>query len=192
MAALHELPPRPVRSCPPAERIVPILSFPSEATLWEGIGRGERVAMVEVFRRHGEAAFMVARTITQDSGRAQQAVMAALVRLTTCPRRGTPRSLRVEVLDAARRCAGSLAPSPDEPLGPTGPGALFRAVPADARDTLALAVAGRCGCAEIAQVMEVDDARVHRNLLLCLHQARALRGSSPRPPTGGGAEGATR
>lgn len=173
---------------------------PSEAALWREIGHCERPALLELFRRHGEAAFLVCWSITQNAERAKRAVLASFVLLATQANRRADmdRALRVEVLDAARRCAGLFADPPPDTQAPEagspdheehhspGPSVVFGSVPPRVRDVLALAVAGRCGCAEIGQIMGCDAADVHRDLLVGLEQARAALGPAMLWPEASG------
>lgn len=153
---------------------------------WSDVGDGDLrdaveslglVAVSEVYRRHGPAAYRVAVAITQDAGQAEQAVVSAFVRFVNGERGDGNRPLRAELLDATRRCAGDLvnemvAGLP--PLSSAGPGDVFCSLALEVRSTLALAVAGRCGDAEIAQIMGSDASKVRRTLLVALRQARNL------------------
>ncbi len=140
-----------------------------------------RTALAEALRRHREVAFALARTITRNSDDAEHAVAATFVRLPTAARRTDRRSLRVEVLDATRRWAGSLV---DQSVGdqPDAVDEVRCALPDNARDVLALAIVARCGCAEIAEIVGCDHATVHHHMQAGLRHARALLRSVPPAP----------
>jgi hypothetical protein len=135
-----------------------------EPVLWTAAGRGEVEALHEIYLRHGDAAYALARRITGDPRRAGDAVVAAFTRLATAvggtPAR--PRSLRVEVLDVTRRCAGSRAPAPGDGAGELSP---------RVRDVMALATATRSDVAEIGAVMGLSRWRIHRDMLAGLRRA---------------------
>ena len=162
-----------------------LASLLSDEALWEGIGRRQPDALAEARRRHREVAFALARTITRNPDDAEHAVAATFIGLPTAAGRTDRRSLRVEVLDATRGLAGSLV---DQSVGDPPPVAVNEvvcALPNGARDVLALAIAARCGCAEIAEIVGCDHAMVHHHMLVGLRHARALLRSVPprrRPP----------
>lgn len=141
-------------------------------TLWAGIGRRDLATHSEVYRRDGDAAYAVAKAITRDCGAAQQAVAAAFVRLITVARFDERRSVRVELLDATRQCAGEASRARDRRRRDVGD--VFQATAPSVRDALALAVAAGCGCAEVAQILRVSRDRVEADLVAGLRQARAL------------------
>lgn len=148
----------------------------TEADLRDAVESFGVVAVSEAYRRHGPAAFNLARAITQDAVQAEQAVVAAFVRLTTDERNGEVQTLRVELLNLTRRCAGDLAKqrTAPSPLHVVGSGDVFRTLPLEARSMLALAVVARCGDTEIAQIMGSDTSVVRRTLLMALGRAREL------------------
>ncbi len=152
--------------------------------LRDAIGSVGPVAVSELYRRHGTAAFNVAVAITQDVGHAERAVVTAFVGLATLERGDDGRPLRAELLDATRRCARDLAggTAPGHPaLHSVGAGDVFRSLPLDTRSILALAVAGRCGDAEIAQIMGMETPAVRHALVVALDHARHLFGDRRRP-----------
>jgi len=153
--------------------------FDSEAALWASVGNGDDTALAELFDRHGAAAYAVANTITRDPERATQAVVAAFVQLRTdAAERVTSRPLRVEVLDASRRNAARAGVA--APLARRSrrrrPRDAYRSMPSGAREVLALAVAGRCDCTEIATILEMDRATVGREILVGLRHTAAYFG----------------
>ena len=181
MTAVQDPPPRRARHHV-GEMATSLPSLLSDEALWEWIGRRHPDALAEALRRHREVAFALARTITRNSDDAEHAVAATFVRLPTAAGRTDRRSLRVEVLDATRRWAGSLV---DQSVGDQPPDAVDEvlcALPNSARDVLALAIVARCGCAEIAEIVGCDHATVHHHMLVGLRHARALLRSVPPAP----------
>lgn len=125
-------------------------------------------------------AFRVVSALTQDPDIAERAVIAAFVHLVSDSSTTPLRHVRAEVLDAVRRCARALTsdtePARDTPLGPR-PTDVYRISTPAVRDALALAVAGRCTSAEIAEIMGLDTATVRRHLSTGLRQLVALLNS---------------
>jgi DNA-directed RNA polymerase specialized sigma24 family protein len=161
-----------------------LASRQSDEALWEGISRRHPDALAEARRRHREVALALARTITRNPDDAEQAVAAAFVRLPAAAGRTGRRSLRVEVLDATRRWAGSLVDQPAVDRPPVAVDAVSCALPNGARDVLALAIVAGCGCAEIAEIVGCDHATVHHHMRVGLRHARALLRSGPPVPAG--------
>lgn len=153
----------------------------ADCDLVDAITHRDAAAFGEVYRRYGADAFNVAAAITQDARRAEQAVVTAFVGLAAAGANGRTRPLRAELLDATRRAASDLAveASGDAPLHAVGPGDVFRALPLEHRSALALALMGRCGVSEIAQIMRRDTAVVRGTLLAALDHARELLANPP-------------
>lgn len=150
---------------------------PSDVDLQDQVGRCERQALEETYRLYGAAAYSVALMITQSSEQAQHAVVSAFAGLPADARRNPTRSLRLTVLDATRRRAGQLASGTAgraEPSARGRPGEVFLALAPDERDVVALALSARCGSADIADVLGIDRATVHRRLRSGLRNATAV------------------
>lgn len=153
----------------------------SDGVLQDQVGRCERPALEETYRLYGAAAYSVAVMITRSSEQAQHAVVSAFAGLPADARRDPTRSLRLKVLDATRRQAGQLAsgsPDPAEPHAQGRPGEVFLALAPDERDVVALAVSARCCSADIADVLGIDRATVHRRLRSGLRNATAFLGGT--------------
>lgn len=154
-------------------------SYVADDDLRDAIGAACLVAIGELYRRHGTAALNVAAAITQDAGLAERAVVTTFVGLAAAVRGDDGRPLRAQLLDAIRRSAGDLA---DKAAGgrpalhSVGRGEVFRSLPLEARSVLALAVAGRCGDAEIAQITGLETSAVRHTLRVALDHAKHLLG----------------
>lgn len=151
----------------------------ADARLRAGLARRDRAAVEAVFAAHGAAAFRVAVAITGDADTAARAVVAAFAELAAAhPAPAVARPLRVEVLDATRRAARAMpsvsAASAADPVWR----ALGGALTAEQHDVLALAVTGDSTCTEIASVMDLDRASVHRVLRGALAGAGTALGLS--------------
>lgn len=180
MTALAEPPPPSALVGTPTARGTPTEPPASEGRLWDAFGHGDPDAVAEMYRRHGDVSYAVAHTITGDRQRAAHAVVEAFVLVRTiAAARRIQRPLRIEVLDASRRRAGGLTVTalPSTHRGRASD--LYRSIPSDQRDVLALAIAGHCGCLEIAAIMGVDQAQVRRDLRIGLDRAAGLVDQTP-------------
>lgn len=155
-----------------------------EATSWQRLARPEPGALEEVVDRHVDAAFRVAHTIVHDTDRTADVLLAAFVALPAVAQSGPTRSVRVELLDTVRRLAASTVVAPTtagvEPTPTCRPADVYRQLPTEVRDVLALAVAGRCDCDEIASIMGIGVATVRRDITIGLRHA-ATRLAHPAP-----------
>jgi len=147
----------------------------SDADLWDQIDHRELDALTEAFRRHGQAAYAVALAITADPELAQHAVTTTFGRLFADARGIALDTLRLAILAAVRRSAGQLAEgrSPSDRTGDARLGTVLGGLAPDVRDVLALAIAGRCGSADIVAITGYDRATVHRHMRVGLHHVGA-------------------
>ncbi len=150
---------------------------PADVVLRTALSLGDRAALEVAFERHGAAAFRVAMAITGEADRAADAVATAFVGL--CGERPrVARSLRVDVLDAARRAAGSTAAGRRAPSADPVWGAIADDLTPEQRDVLALAVPGESSCTEIAAMLGTGRDRVHHVLRSALAGVGASLGLS--------------
>ena len=146
--------------------------------------RTVRAALIGLPDAVFDAAFRLAHVITRDDDSAFRAVAAGCSQvLSDRPER--PRPVRLELLDAVRRCADRLAPMLEHDVHREVPPAwmnVHAAADREIRDALALALAGHCSITDIAEILTLSRSDVCRRLRDGLLLVSTTTAPIPDPP----------